>query len=247
MPDNPPPAPAAPPARRRLLWPASLAAVLVILVAGGLWALTRSASSGHTSLARTSLTPSSLPTPTAAPHVVYTADWSHGADGWVLPPSVHVTSGHLVFTGAGDDVNLTIPYQPPVTGYTVEIKMEIIAVSPASHGGTVTIAGQDTSGSAQYYAQLLCLGKVLPGCNGGQTSIGTKGGVYPIGQGVSDFSVGQFETRYTIQVAGSNVQFCNGGGCQSAAFVKVPTAPLKLVLQDSYLQIVVTSVEISIP
>src|SRR5271166_3774365 len=65
MPDNPPLAPTSLPARRRLFWLVALAAVLVILIAGGIWALTRSASSGHASLPPTSLNATSLLTRTS--------------------------------------------------------------------------------------------------------------------------------------------------------------------------------------
>ena len=92
-------------------------------------------------------TPTIAPTPTptpVAPRVVYMADWLQGAGGWALPPSVHVESGQLVFSGTGD-VNLTIPFQLPVTGYSVEVGMEIESVNSAVNGGTITIAGQDAA------------------------------------------------------------------------------------------------------
>ncbi|MGO8947015.1 MAG: hypothetical protein ACLQUY_05000 [Ktedonobacterales bacterium] len=252
MADNQPRANAALPPRHRLLWLVSLAVVLALVLAGVIWALTRSpssGSSGRASVPETSLTPTNAPTPTptpAASRVVYTADWSHGARGWVLPPSVQVKSGHLVFTGTGD-VSLTIPYQPPVTGYTVEVGMEIDSVNTASMGGTITIAGQGTSGNSQYFAQLLCVGRQGLGCRGGQITVGTEGGVFPTGMQVSDFDTGPYESTYQVHVGASNVQFCDGQSCHSADFVKVSKTAIKLVLQDDYLQMVVSSVAISIP
>jgi hypothetical protein len=241
MPDIHPSAPPPTP-HRRLFLLVSLIALLALLLASGIWALTRLAAPQHSGLVPTS---TAAPTATPTPRVVYTADWSHGADGWVLPPSVKVTSGYLAFSGAAP-ANLTIPYELPITGYTITVGMTIYSPSPAARGGTITIGGQDASGDALYYGQLLCVGKVVAGCNDGQYTVGVLGGVYPYGQQVSDFAVGASEATYKVQVAGTSVEFCTGPDCESVNFVKVPTTSLTLVLQDEYLKMDIDSVTVSI-
>jgi hypothetical protein len=239
-----------PAAHHRPLVLASVAVVLTLMLAGGVWALTRSSSPGRVSTPAGTSTPTAMPspTPTSAPHTVYTANWSHGADGWALPPSVHTTSGHLVFDGTGT-VTLTIPYQPPVTGYTIQMGMEIFQAAPTGPvgGGTITISGQDASGNSQFYAQLLCKARSAPGCHGGQSTVGTLNGQYPQGLEASDFSISPVERIYTVQVTDEDVRFCNGVACMPASFVTAPTVAVKLVLQDSDLQLVITSLVITTP
>ena len=240
MAESKPHAPASSPTRVRPLWLVLLAVVLVLVLAGGIWVLVRHAPPARTVAA--------APTPTATeapPRLVYSADWSTSAAGWNLPTIVHLQSGRLVFPGNGDAV-LTIPYQPPVTGYTIKVTMEVDVVSSLVHGGTITIEGEDATGKAQYYAQLLCVGHD-PGCHFGQYTLGVYGGQYPSGQQVSDFGIGPYEINYELQVAGSHVQFCKASDCESVAFVKVPSAPLKLVIEDDYLVMNIASVAVTTP
>jgi hypothetical protein len=248
MSDNQPPAPASPRAGHHVLHLVSLALVVVLLFSGGIWVLTRFIPSSH-SVPQTSLTPTSIPTATATTavqRVVYAASWSHGVSGWTLPSSVQVMGGKLVFNGSGT-ANLEVPYHTPIIGYTVEMSMEIDSVNSEYSEGTITIAGQDASGKDQYYAELSCAGKEVVGCHGGQSSVGTEGGVYPSGLGVSDFAIGPSLITYTFQVGTSDVELCAGLACLSAGYVRVPTSALTLVLQDTFLRVVITSMTISIP
>ena len=243
MADNSPPTPASPTANRRLLWLVSIAVVLALVLTGGIWALTRSPSSGASEHA-------SRPTPTATPEpsrVVYTADWSHGAGGWDLPSSVQIKSGQLIFSGNGN-ANLTIPYQPPVTAYTITMGMEIDAINPVSNGGgTITIAGQDAGGNSLYYGQIDCVGRQFQGCSGGEIAAGTEGGTYPSGIGISDFDTGPYVNSYKLIVGVSGVTFCFQASCETAGYVNAPKPAVKVVLQDAYLQLKVTSIAVSIP
>jgi hypothetical protein len=240
MADNNVSAPTSPPPRVRPVWLALLAVILVLVLGGSVWALTRAQPLSHPSVARPTATATSAP-----PRVVYAADWSHNAGGWDLPQIVQFKGGQLLFSGNGN-ANLTIPYQPPVTNYTIEVTMEVDAVSKAARGGTITIAGQDSTGKAQYYAQLLCVGHQGLGCHSGQYTLATFGGQYPSGMQFSDFSIGPYEIPFKVVVAGTHVQFCTRGDCESVSFVQVPTTPLKLVIQDDYLVMKITSVAVSI-
>jgi hypothetical protein len=152
----------------------------------------------------------------------------------------------LVFAGTSD-VKLTIPYQPPVTDYTINVTMEVDSVGAAVKGGTITIEGLDSNGKSQYYAQLLCVGHRAPGCNGGQYTLGVFSGKYPDGMQFSDFSIGPYEIPFKLQVAGNHVVFCKDTECESVGFVNTPKTPLKLVIDDDYLVMKITSVSVTIP
>jgi len=242
MADNSRPTPASPPASRGDLSPVSIAVALVLVLAGGVWVLTRSPSSGSAGHA---LRPTPTPTPVPA-RTVYSADWSHGAGEWNLPSSVQVKSGQLIFSGNGN-ASLTLPYPPPATPFTITLGMEIDAINPVSTGGTISIAGQDASGNSLYYGQIDCVGRQLPGCSGGEIAAGTEGGTYPTGLGVSDFDTGPYVNSYQLMVGTPGVTFCYQGSCEGAGYVHAPTPAVKLVLLDAYLELKVTSVSVSIP
>jgi hypothetical protein len=243
MADNSPPTPASPPANRRLLWPVSIAVVLVLVLAGGIWALTRPPSSGA-SVHASGSTPTASLIPSS--RTVYSTDWSHGAGGWDLPSSVQIKSGQLIFSGNGN-ANLTIPFQPAVTAYTITVGMEIDAINPVSNGGTITIAGQGAGGNSLYYGQIDCVGRQFQGCSGGEIAAGTEGGQYPSGMGVSDFDTGPYVNTYKLMVGASGVTFCFQGSCESAGYANTPKRAVKLVIQDASLELKVTSVAVSIP
>jgi hypothetical protein len=104
MTDNQPPA--SPPARRRLLHSGLARSHPGVGVRG--WDLGADAASivwprlGATDVPHYSSTMPTPPTSTpAAQRVVYTPDWSHGADGWVQPPSVHVPNENPTHTHHG--------------------------------------------------------------------------------------------------------------------------------------------------
>jgi hypothetical protein len=240
MGDNSPPAPASP-ANRRVVWLVSIAVVLVLT--GGIWALTRSPSSGASGHA------SPQPTSTATPEpsrVVYASNWSHGSGGWDLPTSVQSKGGLLIFSGNGN-ANLTIPYLPSAATFTITMGMEIDAVNPVSNGGTVTIAGQDAGGNSLYYGQIDCVGRQFQGCSGGEIAAGTEGGTYPTGMGISDFDTGPYVNSYKLIVGASNVTFCYQASCEGAGYVNAPKHAVKLVLLVAYLELKVTSISVSIP
>jgi hypothetical protein len=239
--DNEHHAPASAPARIQPFWLVSLAIVLVLVLAGGIWVLVRHAPPGGASIAARTPTATSAP-----PRAVYTADWVHSASDWKLPKVVHLQNGVLVFAGTSD-VKLTIPYQPPVSNYTINVTMEVDSVGPSVRGGTITIEGLDSTGKSQYYAQLLCAGHGALGCNGGQYTLGVFSGKYPDGMQFSDFSIGPYEIPFKLQVAGKHVVFCKDTDCESVGFVSVPTTPLKLVIDDDYLVMKIQSVSVTEP
>jgi hypothetical protein len=76
-------------------------------------------------------TPPPLPTitPTPPPQVLFQSDWSQGLAGWNASPGWSVVNGALVTsTDAFKTLTLTIPYQPAVADYEIEVDMQLVNV-----------------------------------------------------------------------------------------------------------------------
>src|SRR5690242_2875842 len=58
------------------------------------------------------------PTPSAAPKVVFQADWSHGVGTWQLPPHWSIEHGALVTDGMTQE-NLPVPYTVSAKNYRI--------------------------------------------------------------------------------------------------------------------------------
>src|SRR5262249_55424942 len=93
---------------------ASLFIVLVAVVAGAIWGVSRSAGGGGAAHAPLQATA------TPAPRVLYRADWSQGANGWTLPAGATLADGRLQIASS-DALSLQIPYVPTTPNYAVEM------------------------------------------------------------------------------------------------------------------------------
>lgn len=78
----------------------------------------------------------SSPTPTPLPPgiVLYQANWSHGLAGWSGTHGWQVMRGQIE-TNTNGSALLTIPYQPSVSNYAVEVRLQIVRLL-SSHGGS---------------------------------------------------------------------------------------------------------------
>lgn len=61
---------------------------------------------------------------TAAPQLVYQADWSHGLAGWKATPGWSV-SGGVLRSDMGSDREITSPFQPTTPSYAVEVRLQV--------------------------------------------------------------------------------------------------------------------------
>lgn len=72
------------------------------------------------------------PTPTtaatAAPRLVYQADWSHGLAGWKGTMGWSA-SGGIVRSDMGANRRLTSPFQPTTPNYAVEFRLQLVTAS----------------------------------------------------------------------------------------------------------------------
>lgn len=115
-------------------------------------------------------TPTHAPQPTATPTVLFQADWSHGLAGW------QATSGWSVANGAlqnslGAERSFTIPYQPPVAAFAIEVDLQIVNPTKGGYFIIDVPAGQDGDGFQTGVTGLRAPGGVRP--NGDHPTIRT--------------------------------------------------------------------------
>ncbi len=90
--------------------------------------------------------------------MLYQADWSHGADGWKLPPHWSIQGGMLVNDGGGLDP-MPIPYTVTTPDYEVDFVAKAAAITtPLSCLRLYGIQALDSDGNQLYYAQIWCFG-----------------------------------------------------------------------------------------
>ena len=99
----------------------------------------------------------SSPTPTSLPAgtVLYQANWSQGLAG---SPGTHgwkVVQGQLESDASGS-ATFTIPYQPTVTDYAIEFRLQIVHSVPP-YGGGYEIVAPKLPGKDGYHAGVLDL------------------------------------------------------------------------------------------
>ncbi len=90
---------------------------------------------------------------TAAPRLVYAADWSHGLAGWAATPGWSV-SGGVLQSDTGRDRKITIPFRPTTPDYAVEFRLQIVTVSPSPTAATEYSLSADPSADVDGYLAL---------------------------------------------------------------------------------------------
>src|SRR5215471_21751068 len=94
----------------------------------------------------------SSPTPTSLPAgtVLYQADWSHGLAGWTGAHGWKVVQGQLESDTSGS-ATFTIPYQPEVSDYVIEFRLQVVRTMPP-YGGNYEIAAPKLPSKDGYHA-----------------------------------------------------------------------------------------------
>lgn len=95
--------------------------------------------------------PSPTPTPLPAGIVLYQADWSHGLAGWQGTQGWKVVQGQLETDSSGS-ATLIIPYQPQVSDYAVEIRLQIVSLLSQTGGSSFAIFAKKAPGKDGYEA-----------------------------------------------------------------------------------------------
>ncbi|WP_126601351.1 hypothetical protein [Dictyobacter aurantiacus] len=93
-------------------------------------------------------------TPVPAGTLLYESNWSLGLDHWHASPGWKILGKNLQ-TEPMDNLSLTIPYQPRVSNYAVEARLQIVHV--ASNGGSVLISADRQPNKDGYRAGILNL------------------------------------------------------------------------------------------
>lgn len=191
--------------RRQPLVVAGLLVVVVAVVAGAIWGVTRGNAGASSTTSDATATP--------APRVLYQANWSQGADGWTLPTGAKIVDGHLDIESA-DALSLQIPYVPTTPNYAVEMDYLLEATMK---GGRFGITSRDTVGNEIYSVLMQCSPhtRVLPGawdpskgaCPGIALEL-TPGGKYPGGYWVTDYAIGTGAQTFRVEKRGNTALMC---------------------------------------
>ena len=226
---------------RRPLVIAGLVAVMVAVLAGAIWGVTRG---NMGSIAATQSTPRA--TATTAPRVLYQANWSQGADGWTLPAGAKIVDGQLDIE-SGDALSLQIPYVPTMTNYAIEMDYLLEATMT---GGRFGVTARNTDGNELYAVSMLCSPhtRVPPGtwnplkgaCPGVAMEL-TPGGKYPGGYWVTDYAISTGAQTFSVETRGNSVLMCPvRDGCvvpvtspkplPSAQHLSIETRAVKLLI-----------------
>lgn len=229
---------------RRTLALVAIVVVLLAIIAGSIWAATRSPSGATVA---THATPTATATKASTPHVVYQSDWSHGVDGWKLPAGAKISDGHLVLDSSGS-MEVEIPYVPKTRNYTIDMDFQVVYAPAGSHFG---LTARNAAGEREYLSQMECTpmhqgawNPALGGCAGAVT-VYAKGGTYPSGLFTSDYVIHGGPQTLALELKGDTVTFCPVNDCLVPVSGKpMDTAP-HLIIDDRAVKLVVTRVTIT--
>lgn len=229
--------------RSRPLVITGIVVVLVAIVAGAIWGATRS-HAGGTTTARA--TPSA--TATTIPHVIYQADWSHGADGWTLPAQATIVDGHLLLDSK-TPISLQIPYIPTTPTYAIDMEFQIEAVTPGGYFGLTT---RNAAGDSQYAAQMMCTpmheGAWTPAMGGcpGAVLVTIRGGRDPSQLFTSDYVIGPGTQTFHLEVTSDTVNFCPVNDCLVPVTSAQPLdASPHIFIEDRAVKLLITRVTLT--
>ncbi len=208
QPPNTVPSAAPPPQerpRRRAFVVAGLLVVLVAVIAGATWGVSRSAG--------TNTSAHVPPQATATPRVLYQANWSQGADGWKLPAGATIADGHLELESS-ETLSLEIPYVPTARNYAVEMDYLLQATMK---GGRFGVTARSGIGDQLYSLSMQCTPEApIPAgtwnpsngaCSGVVLEL-TPGGTYPEGFWTTDYTVGTGAQTFRAEAHGNSVDMC---------------------------------------
>jgi hypothetical protein len=177
-------------------------------------------------------------TPTAIPTVLYSADWSKGADGWTLPAHWSIQGGMLVNDGGGLD-SIAAPYTVTVPDYEVDLVAKAAAITtPSSCGRLYGVEALDGSGNQLYYAQIYCFG-TTPHDHPAASLLNVTA------QGASLFATADFFPNadwktYRIQVHNKGIRFFpNSAAANGGVNAPVTLSPASFNVLDQNMPLVI--------
>lgn len=210
------------------------------LLASALCLTTACAASSTTRAVTPTATTEETPTPTAVPRVLYTADWSHGAGGWTLPPHWQVRDGQLVNDGGGRDP-IAVPFAFTGASYAVKMHVAVITPPPASCLSLYGYKALDARGDTLYDAEINCFGtRSSPRyCVSALTAHGTEQYL------TTDHIAGPNPISYTVLVRGQTVTYFPGTTALGSVTADVTLQPAQLQILDQQVQIAISDFQIT--
>ena len=186
-------------------------------------------------------TATATPAPTTPPHILYQADWAHGASQWTLPAGWRISADGLA-NGGHSATQVTIPYTPSVQDYTIEIVLKVNAVvGAAACGNAFGLEGQTPGGAAVYDATVSCIDHQYHGFSYIYCSNADGG------SSTYDYATGVSPRVYEINVAGQNVSYTLSGAFLGTSRCALPTAPARLVLLNTGMDTIIQRITITTP
>jgi hypothetical protein len=184
-------------------------------------------------------TPTTLTRGTPTPATLYEADWTHGADGWTLPPHWQITAGQLVNDGQGTSP-IAVPATVTAANYAIEMRVQVQSVTSATTcANTFGLLALDTSGGERYVAHATCLDAAPP--FRGQAELRAADDQTTTD---ADFAAGTAPQIYRITVQGDQISFAGEGGLLGNVTTKAPLSPARFAIEDQHVQLIVTSLSI---
>jgi hypothetical protein len=159
---------------------------------------------------------------TAAPQLVYQADWSHGLAGWKATPGWSV-SGGVLQSDMASDREITSPFQPTTPNYAVELRLQIM--NALQSGPTQYELSADPTASIDGYIALFehivfSQGRLFPDHPHVVVYINPMIDQQDTGVNtfqIHDFELGTLARTYRVEVRGSGVTLLIDGRVVSRA------------------------------
>lgn len=188
------------------------------------------------------------PTPpkaTPTPQVLYTADWSHGADGWKLPPHWSVQNGQLVNDGKGTDA-IPIPFALTQQQYTVEMDLQVVDYTCSRNCNEYGFVADGTNGVHLYVAEADEI-DMLPPHHGFSLLTSPHFADQQHSVATQDFIPGTNVRTYTVSVDGNIASFAISGSGVGSVATTLPLSPANLSISDQHVQLIISSLTITTP
>jgi hypothetical protein len=189
----------------------------------------------------------STSTATPIPRVLYTADWSHGTNGWTLPSHWRLVKGHIESDGYGTEP-LLIPYQVTVPNYSVAVDFTVEKVPDYAACHSYGIAGYSSGNSLQFLGSIACIRKLAVAYHAFSENYVTHADSVGDEMSTQDFTVLFYTQTFSLQVQGNNnVDFCPGVACLANVVSTTPLSPLHIAIYDVGVQMSVSRIVIYSP
>ena len=183
-----------------LIHVSSLLLLSILLIACSISPTTPSTAKGTPS------PPTTTPVPPGT--LLYQSDWSRGLDTWQATKGWK-QSGKNVQTEPLANLSLTVPYQPRVADYAIEVQLQIVQV--AESGGYVALTADQQPGKDGYNASVQNL--LAPGKQPNGSHPHIQAYIDPLGSmdresfETSDYEPGTHWHTFRIEVRESQVSF----------------------------------------